>query len=78
VSLAVFLFLQNPVWLLILAGSLNGLILPLTLAVVLLASRRRDLMGEYRHPSPLAMAGWVAFLVSVYAGVISVLELRSL
>ncbi|HVQ29976.1 MAG TPA: NRAMP family divalent metal transporter [Vicinamibacteria bacterium] len=78
VSLAVFLFLQNPVRLLILAGSLNGLILPLTLAVVLLAARRRDLMGEYRHPSLLAMAGWVAFLVSVYAGVISVLELRSL
>lgn len=78
ISLLLFLALRNPVPLLILAGSLNGLILPLTLAVVLLAARRRDLVGEYRHPTPLVVAGWAAFLVSVAAGVLSVLELRRL
>ena len=78
ISLLFFRALGNPVRLLILAGSLNGLILPLTLAVVLLAARRRDLMGEYRHPVQLVVAGWVAFLVSVAAGVFSVLELGRL
>jgi len=78
VSLLFFLALGHPVRLLILAGGLNGLILPLTLAVVLLAARRRDLVGEYRHPAPLLAAGWAAFLVSVAAGVLSVLELRGL
>ena len=78
ISLLLLLGLGNPVRLLILAGSLNGLILPLTLALVLLAARRRDLVGDYRHPAPLLAAGWIAFVVCVYAGVTSVLELRDL
>ena len=40
----------RPVTLLVLAGSLNGMILPLSLASMLLAVHRRDIMGEYRHP----------------------------
>ena len=78
ISLLLLLALGNPVRLLILAGSLNGLILPLTLALVLLAARRRDLVGDYRHPAPLLAAGWIAFVVTVYAGVTSLLELRRL
>ena len=77
-SLLLFLTVGDPVRLLILAGSLNGLILPVTLAVVLLAARRRDLMGDYRHPTPLLAAGWLAFLVSLYAGVRAALELGKL
>ena len=68
----------SPVRLLILAGALNGLILPVTLAVVLLAARRRDLMGDYSHPVWLRAAGWAAFVVAVAAGVLSLRDLGRL
>jgi Mn2+/Fe2+ NRAMP family transporter len=77
-SLLLYLAVGNPVRLLILAGSLNGLILPLSLGVVLLAARRRDLMGEYRHPPALAAAGWAAFVVALLASALALFEFRRL
>jgi Mn2+/Fe2+ NRAMP family transporter len=74
-SLLFFLTVGRPVRLLVLAGGLNGLVLPVTLGVVLLAARRRDLTGGYRHPRVLLAAGWAAWLVTLGAGV---LALRSL
>jgi len=77
-SLAVHVAVGRPVRLLIVAGALNGLVLPVTLGVVLLAARRRSLLGGYRHPPLLAAAGWVAWAVAVAAGVLSVRELARL
>jgi len=77
-ALVIYLFLGRPVRLLVLAGGLNGLILPVTLGVVLVASRRRDLMGEYRHPTSLQAVGWVAWAVSVGAGVLALREIGRL
>jgi Mn2+/Fe2+ NRAMP family transporter len=71
ISLAIYLFVGRPVRLLILAGALNGLILPVTLGVVLLACRRRDLLGEYRHPVLLQAVGWIAWVVSLGAGLLA-------
>jgi len=78
VSLAIYVVVERPVALLIVAGALNGLILPLTLGVVLLACHRHDLMGSYRHPASLQAAGWAAWLVSVAAGVLSLQGLAQL
>jgi Mn2+/Fe2+ NRAMP family transporter len=78
VSLGIYLTVGRPVRLLILAGALNGLILPVTLGVVLVAARRRDLMGAYRHPAPLQVAGWLAFVVSAAAGALAMGELAKL
>jgi Mn2+/Fe2+ NRAMP family transporter len=78
VSLAIDLIAGRPVRLLILAGALNGLILPVTLGVVLVAARRRDLMGAYRHPAALQAAGWLAWLVSAAAGALAMGELAKL
>jgi Mn2+/Fe2+ NRAMP family transporter len=77
-ALVLYLFLGRPVRLLVLAGGLNALILPVTLGVVLVASRRRDLMGEYRHPPVLQAAGWMAWLVSVGAGALAIGEMGRL
>jgi Mn2+/Fe2+ NRAMP family transporter len=77
-ALVIYLFLGRPVRLLVLAGGLNGLILPVTLGVVLVASRRRDLMGGYRHPVALQAAGWMAWLVSVGAGALAIGEMSRL
>jgi Mn2+/Fe2+ NRAMP family transporter len=78
VSLAFFLALGRPVRLLVLAGGLNGLILPVTLGVVLVAARRRDLLGAYRHPRSLQVGGWMAWAVSVVASVLALRELGRL
>ncbi len=78
VSLGLFLRLGRPVRLLILAGALNGLILPATLLVALAAARRADLLGGYRHPRWLAAAGWAAFAAAAAAAVLSLGDLRRL
>jgi Mn2+/Fe2+ NRAMP family transporter len=77
-SMAIFAVLGRPVALLILAGALNGLVLPATLGVMLLAARRRELLDGYRHPGWLAAAGWVAFAAAAVAAVLSIGELKRL
>lgn len=59
VSTGVFLLVGRPVKTLILVGSLNGLILPVAVASMLMAARRRDIVGDYRHPPLLFGAGWL-------------------
>lgn len=59
VSTAVFLVVGQPVKTLIMVGSLNGFILPVSVAAMLLAARRRDIVGDYRHPTVLVVAGWL-------------------
>jgi len=59
VSTAVFLAVGRPVAILILVGALNGLILPVSLGAMLVASRRPSLLGGYRHPALLTAAGAV-------------------
>ncbi len=78
VALALHVLWGRPVRLLVLAGALNGLVLPVTLGVALLAARRRDLMGAYRHPRALHVAGWFAWAVSVAASGLALRELARL
>jgi Mn2+/Fe2+ NRAMP family transporter len=77
-SLGLFLWLGRPVRLLILAGALNGLILPATLVVTLLATRRPELLGGYRHPRWLTAAGWASLVAASAAALLSLAELRRL
>ncbi len=66
-STIVFLIVGNPVQVLVWAGTINGFILPIGLSLILLASRRKSIIGEnYRHPVWLEISGWfvvVAMLV---------------
>ncbi|GAA4097376.1 MULTISPECIES: NRAMP family divalent metal transporter [Actinomadura] len=70
VSTLIYLALgKTPVTLLILAGALNGLILPVGLGVLLwAAARRRDLLGGYRYPAWLLALGAVAWVLTLYLG----------
>lgn len=68
VSTTVFVAIGRPVKLLLLVGALNGLILPASLAAMLFASRQRDLMGSYRHPGWLTVAGAVVVVVMLGMG----------
>ena len=73
-----YALLGQPVPLLVAAGALNGLILPITLGVALVAARRPELMGAYRHPLALQALGWLAWGVSVAAGGLALGALRKL
>ncbi|MCI0681574.1 MAG: divalent metal cation transporter [Gemmataceae bacterium] len=56
----------QPTPLLIAAGRVNGLLLPIVFGVVLLAAYRRDLMGSYRHPLWAGCFGAVALAATVF------------
>lgn len=62
-STAIFLIVGRPVKILVWAGTLNGFILPVGLSLVLLASRKASIVGDYRHPLWLQIAGWCVVLI---------------
>jgi len=59
---------------LILAGALNGLILPLTLGTTLVAAYNRRVVGDYRHPIWMTIFGALVALGTAYLGVITLME----
>lgn len=68
VSTLVFLSVGRPVAVLILVGALNGLILPVALGAMLVASRRQSLLNGYAHPRTLTFAGAVVALAMAALG----------
>lgn len=66
VSTSIFLLVGQPVKILVLAGILNGFILPIALALILLAARKKEIVGNYKHPVLLSVFGWT--VVAVMAG----------
>ncbi|AST95970.1 Mn2+/Fe2+ transporter [Niallia circulans] len=71
ISASIFLTIGQPVTLLIVAGALNGLILPIVLTTILIASRKKEIVGDYHHPTPLLVFGVVTVLVTGVAGYIA-------
>jgi len=63
ISLAVFLLVGRPVKTLIYVGALNGLILPVSLGVMLLAARRHEVVPAGATPVWLAGLGWLVVAV---------------
>ena len=78
VSTLILIFLGKPVKLLVLAGSLNGLILPITLVITLIASKKEGIVGKYKHSNILFYLGWIVVLVTAYIGVKSLAKLAEL
>jgi Mn2+/Fe2+ NRAMP family transporter len=70
VSTVVFTFIgQAPATLLIMAGAVNGLILPVGFAFIIwVAWRRRDLLGGYIYPKWLLGIGVAAWLLTLFLG----------
>ncbi len=73
-STAFFLFNPKPVELLILAGTINGFILPVGLALILIASRKSKIVGDYKHPLWLQIAGWLVVLVMIVFSIQTILK----
>jgi len=71
-STIIFIVNNNPVHLLVMAGALNGLILPVALVVILIASYKKNIVKNYRHPQWLQWAGWVVVAIMSWITVLSI------
>ena len=48
--------------------TLNGLILPITLGVMLVAAYNKKIVGEYKHPVWMAVFGAIVVVMTAYMG----------
>lgn len=62
---------KAPSTLLIVAGAVNGLILPVGFGVLLFVAtfRAKTLLGGYKYPVWLIVIGWASWLLTIYLGV---------
>lgn len=67
-STFVFAVVGQPVKTLILVGTLNGLILPVTLLVMLVAAHRKSIVGDYKHPVWMTIFGVIVVAMTAYMG----------
>ena len=73
-STLIFVWLGRPKQLLILAGGLNGLILPIALAIILIAATKSKLMNGYRHPLWMQVCGWIVVIAMSWMGYKALVE----
>lgn len=66
VSALIFVGVGKPVTLLIIAGALNGFILPITLATILFAAYKVRIIGDYKHPLWLTIFGVAVVFIMTY------------
>lgn len=71
ISTAILITIGQPVTLLIFAGSVNGLILPLALLSILLAAHKKEVVGDYKHPIWLTITGYFMVAITLWMGIIS-------
>ena len=76
VSTLLFLFFDeaDAARLLIVAGAVNGLILPIALAMILAAAGKKKIVGEYRHPLWMHLAGWIVVAATSYMGTVTITQ----
>lgn len=78
ISTIMFVTIGKPVKLLIIAGSLNGLILPITLGTMLIAAVNPKIVKEYKHPKWLLIFGIIIVIITFFFGIKSLAGLKAL
>lgn len=69
-STLVLATIGRPAQVLVFVGTLNGLILPISLGLILLAAYRKDIVGDYRHPKWMTLCGFVVVVsMAVLSGI---------
>lgn len=76
-STIVFTIVGQPVKTLILVGTLNGLILPITLLVMLIAAYKKRIVGDYKQPLWMTLFGLIVVAMTAYMGIMSVIKFLS-
>ncbi|MFB1097474.1 NRAMP family divalent metal transporter [Terribacillus sp. JSM ZJ617] len=74
VSTIIFSFIGEPVTLLVIAGAINGLILPIGLGVLLVAAYKKSIVGDYKHPLWLTIFGGIVLLATTYLAVVTLIN----
>jgi Mn2+/Fe2+ NRAMP family transporter len=72
-STLVFVIVGRPVFILVLVGTLNGLILPITLGVMLLAAYNKKIVGDYKHPKWMTVFGVIVVIMTAYMSVMTLI-----
>jgi Mn2+/Fe2+ NRAMP family transporter len=73
-STLIFAIVGKPKELLLLAGLLNGFILPFALAIMLIASRKLPLLKQFKYPLWIELSGWAVVLLMGSMSVFAVIE----
>lgn len=73
-STVVFAFVGQPVKTLIVVGTLNGLILPITLLVMIIAAHKKSVVGDYKHPIWMSVFGIIVVAMTAYMGVLTIMK----
>ncbi len=71
-STLLFAVLGNPVKILVTVGALNGLILPIALAVILIAAHHKKIVENYKQPLWLDIAGWLVVAVMTTLSILTI------
>lgn len=71
----VFVLIGKPRELLLFAGAINGIILPIALAIILVAATKKRIMKGYEHPLWMQSAGWIVVAAMSYMGYMAISNL---
>lgn len=74
ISTSVFVIVGQPVLVLVLVGSLNGLILPIALGVMLIAAHKVKIVGDYKHPLWMTIFGIVIVVAMSWMGIYTLMN----
>lgn len=74
IALTIFLTVGKPVKILVLAGALNGFILPVALLIIVIAASNKKIMGEYKHPAWLSIFGLLVIAGTLFLSVKSLIK----
>ena len=74
ISTIVFVFVGRPVSILVLVGSVNGLILPIALGVMLIAAYRTKIVGDYKHPLWMTIFGVIIVITMSWMGIYTLIN----
>lgn len=72
VSTIIFISVGNPVKLLVFAGGANGIILPIALAVILIAATKSSILKGYKHPVWMQVVGWLVVVAMTWMGILTI------
>ncbi|WP_257667892.1 NRAMP family divalent metal transporter [Parapedobacter tibetensis] len=75
VSCIIYVIVGRPIKTLIVVGALNGLILPLSLGIMLVAAYRSKIVGAYKQPLWLSVPGVAVVLLMTWMGYQTIVQL---
>ena len=74
ISTSIFVITGKPKELLLLAGLVNGFILPFALSIMLIAGRRLPILKQFKYPLWIEIAGWLVVAIMGTMSVFALIE----